>query len=176
MQPIIDGPEIKSCQALLCGMMETEAGRTFEFDVGWIRKSAWKVVPVEDTCHFAPAEITTIVSALQSTGYAECFAIASESVDPAPACFRLSVSEEAFREFNSECGALRYVVTDANRSWAISCNEWYNLFACKPDLLESLLGEPIDQARQEFLEFASLMAKGNADEPFMRIAERYAAF
>lgn len=171
----MDGPEIQRCESLLRGMMETEAGRTYEFDVSWIRERAWKVVPVEDACHFAPVEIAAIVSTLQSTGHTECFAVASESVDPAPTCYRLSVSEEALLDFNSECGALRYVLTDANRSWAISCNEWYNLFAGGPDLLEGLLGEPIDQARQEFLEFASLLAKGNPNGPLMRVAKHYAA-
>jgi hypothetical protein len=101
--------------------------------------------------------------------------IASEPVDPAPSCYRLAISEEDLIDFNRECGPFRYVLTDAERLWAISCNEWYNLFGAKPDLVEALLGEPIAEAREEFLAFASLMAKADPDEPLMQVAHRYAA-
>lgn len=175
MLPITNITNIQRCQELLRGMMETEPGRTYEFNADWIRKAGWKVVPVEDTCHFAPIEITTIVSALKGAGYDRCFAVASESVDPDPSCYHLEVSEKDFLEFNKECGPFRFVLVDETRSWVISCNEWYNLFAGKTDLLESLLGEPIDQARQEFAEFASVLANENPDEPLVRVAERYAA-
>jgi hypothetical protein len=37
------------------------------------------------------------------------------------------------------------------------------MFAGRTDLLEALLGGPIEQARREFLEFASVLAEGNAD-------------
>lgn len=175
MQPITDPIAIERCRDLLRRMMENQSTRTYDFDVGWVRSRGWKVVPVEDTGHFAPVEIAVIVPALREVGYMECFAIASEPTDPAPSCYRVPVTEEGLHDFNSECGYLRYVLTDENRSWAISCNEWYNLFAAKPDLLERLLGAPIDQARQEFAQFASMLARGNPDEPLVRVAERYAA-
>ncbi len=175
MLSIRDAADVKRCQELLSGMMEAEPGRTYEFSADWVRKASWKVVPVEDTCHFAPVEIATIVQALKAAGYHACFAIASESVDPAPSCYRLAISEEELRAFNEKCGPFRYVLTDENRSWAVSCNEWYNLFAGKQNLVEALLGESIDQARTEFLKFVLLMAKGDPNEPLKRVAERYAA-
>jgi hypothetical protein len=66
------------------------------------------------------------------------------------------------------------VLLPEDRSWAISCNEWYNLFGAKPELLEALLGEPIKLARREFAEFATALARGNADETLLRVAEHYA--
>jgi hypothetical protein len=155
-------------------MMEAESGRTYDFDTEWVRKAGWAVVPVEDTCHFAPIEVETICRVLRSANYQECLAIASEPVDPAPSCYRLPITKEGLLAFNRECGPFRYVLTDENRLWAISCNEWYNLFAAKRELLEALLGQTIEEARQEFVEFASLMGKGNTDEPLMQVARHYA--
>jgi hypothetical protein len=57
---------------------------------------------------------------------------------------------------------------------AISCNERYNLFAGKPELVRALLGKPTEQARQEFLEFASLLTKSKEDEPLLQVAKHYA--
>ncbi len=146
-----------------------------DFDPQWIKKHGWKVVPVEDTGHFAAGQIATLVAALHEAGYDQCIAIATESVEPdgVPG-YSFPVSEEEFRNFNAECGLFRYVLTDAKRSWAISCSEWYNLFAGKPELLESMLGRPIAKAREEFLNFANLLAKG-PDEPLLRVAKHYAA-
>jgi hypothetical protein len=144
-----------------------------DFNPQWIKKHGWKVVPVEDTGHFSDRQIAALVVALQ--GYGRCIAIATESVEPdgVPA-YSLAISEEEFRSFNAECGLFRYLLTDAKRSWAIACSEWYNLFAAKPELLESMLGKPVAKAREEFLTFATLLAK-RPDEPLLRVAKRYAA-
>lgn len=174
MQPIKEELEVQHYQKLLGEMMERELNRTYEFNPEWIRQHEWKVVPVEDTGHFALEEIAAIVPALKKTGRDECIAIATEPMDPAPICYRLSISEEGLRAFNQECGLFRYVLTDESRIWAISCNEWYNLFAGNPEILEAMLGQPIDQARQEFLDFATLLAK-TPEDPLLKIAQRYAA-
>ena len=175
MQPITKETEVQHGRSLIRDMMLQSSAHGYEFDAKWVQGRGWKVVPVEDTCHFAPIEITTIVRALRLAGIDEIFAVASESVDPAPACYRLLVAEEEFRHFNSECGLLRFVLTCENRSWALSCNEWYNLFAGTPELLEALLGESIEEARQEFRDFAVLLAEGNAEAPLMLVADHYAA-
>jgi hypothetical protein len=145
-----------------------------DFHPEWIKKHGWKVVPAEDTGHFSPREITTLVAALQGAGYERCIAIATESVEPdgVPG-YTLSISAEEFQNFNTQRGVFRYGLTDAKRSWAISCNEWYNLFAGKPELLESMLGKTIAAARKDFLGFATLIAK-RPDEPVLRVAKHYA--
>jgi len=91
-----------------------------------------------------------------------------------PACYQVSVDEADPRELKRQLGLFRFIAAAENRSWAILCNEWYNLFAGSQDLVEALLGDPVEKARQEFLEFASPMAKGNADEPLMPVARHYA--
>ena len=170
MRPVIDNAEIQQCYRLLNPMMRAEPGRTYEFDNEWVQKRGWQVVPSEDTCHFAYTEILAIVGALRSAGYNECLVIASEPVDPSPSCYRLTLSEEDFLEFNAECGPFRFVLTDDTVSWAISCNEWYNLFAGKADLVEALLGKTIARAREEFLVYASLVEQGDPNGPLMRVA------
>ncbi len=109
----------------------------YEFSTEWIREHGWKVVPVEDGNHFAPQDIAALVPAMKKAGYSECFAVASEPLGDLSACYRLLITEEDFRNFNAECGLFRYIVMDEARSWAISCNEWYNLFAADPALLEA---------------------------------------
>jgi hypothetical protein len=155
-------------------MTLADSRRGHEFNDEWVQQCGWKVVPVEDACHFAPDEIETIVPALLDAGYSECVAVATEPLDPAPACYRLSISAEDLREFNRVCGPFRYLLMDEDQNWALSCSEWYNLFAGKPELLEAMLGKPISEAREEYLSFATALAK-SPDEPLLQVAKRYAA-
>lgn len=174
MKPITEKAQVEHYQALVREMTLTDPNQSYKFNDEWVHRRGWKVVPVEDTCHFAADEIATLVPVLRRAGYSECVAVATEPLDPAPACYRLSISEEDLREFNKECGPFRYLLTDEDRAWAISCNEWYNLFAGKPELLEAMLGKPIEEARAEYLSFATALAK-KPDEPLLEVAKHYAA-
>lgn len=169
MDAISNPKELLRHQKSVAAMIVNEC----DLDPQWIKKHGWKVVPVEGTGHFSAAQIAALVAALQ--GYGRCIAIATESVEPdgVPG-YSLAISEEELRSFNAECGLFRYLLTDAKRSWVIACSEWYNLYAAKPELLESMLGKPVATAREEFLTFANLLAKG-PDEPLLRVAKRYAA-
>jgi hypothetical protein len=189
MRPITDTTRIECCGRLLREMMRTEEGEECEFDPVWICSRNWKVVPVESMTRIPSPDIPRIVSVLKGAGHRECIVIfnepgyiqrlpvtvASEPPGDMATCHLLAVEEADFRAFNRELGMFRSVLTTEDRSWAISCNEWYNLFAGKPELLEALLGKPIEQARQEFQEFASLLAKGKTDDPLLHVARRYAA-
>jgi hypothetical protein len=172
MKPITDPTLVERYQKLVREMTISEENKEYEFDFEWVRNHAWKVVPVEDGNHFTPGDIRVIVPALRDAGYADCIAVATEPVGSLPAIYRLSVTEEDFMNFNSECGLLRYLLTDENRSWAISCNELYVLFAGKKDLLEAVLGKSIEQARRDYIRFATAISK-KADEPLLKVAERY---
>jgi hypothetical protein len=56
--------------------------------------------------------------------------------------------------------------------WAISCNEWFNLFAGPPTFVERMLGLPIQQSREEFLAYAKLVEQG-PEGPLVEIARFY---
>ena len=86
---------------------------------------------------------------------------------------QLELDEEDFREFNRACGPFWFLLTDDSLSWAISCNNAYNLYAAGPPLLERLLNKSISKAREEFRAFAVELAHGNADYPPLRMAEHY---
>lgn len=171
MRPITDQHENAACQKLLAGLMD--GAKLTDFEGEWVTEQGWKVVPVEDTAHFAPEEIQRLVPALRNAGYSECVAVATEPVAPGPEVYRVPVSEEGFRSFNAECGMLRYLLTVEDRSWAISCAEWFNLFAGPPALLEEMLGKSIEAARAEFMDYARVLATDD-DEPALIAAEHYA--
>ena len=177
MNAIIEPTEIERYTNLVHEMMLSETSRECEFKPEWIRNRGWKVVPVEDSGHFSPGEIATLLRVLCRAGYRECVAVATQDVAPdGLPCYRVSLTEADLLSFNWECGPLRYLLTTEDRGWAISCNEWYNLFAGKPEMLEELLGQSVDDARQEFLEYASLLASGmNPDEHFLQVANHYAS-
>lgn len=190
MRPITDPTRIEHYSAFLREMMLTEKGRECEFNPDWVRNNGWKIVPVESAMRIPDGDIPLLVSALKGAHYTECLAVfnepgyiqrlppvvASQPPGRMSTCHLLSVEESEFREFNRELGPFRSVLTTEDRSWAISCTEWYNLFGAKPELLESLLGKPIEQARGEFLEYASLLAAGqDPDESALQIAKQYAA-
>ncbi|HEU5352047.1 MAG TPA: hypothetical protein VFU55_10660 [Terracidiphilus sp.] len=144
-----------------------------QFKPEWVHQKGWKVVPVETGMSFSAEDIKNIVAGLQRFGLSECFAIATEELDPLPICYVLEITEEDFREFNRNCGLFWFFLTDEQQSWAISCNNNYNLFAGKPELLESMLGKPIEEARAEYLSFATALAK-EPDDPLVRMAKHYA--
>jgi hypothetical protein len=154
--------EVVRSRALVREMATLTEDRGYDFNSAWLEKHNWVLVPVEDTGHFAEEEIARIVPALVSGGYFTCLAI--EALDPSdtlPTCFELSISADEFRAFNAECGIVRFLLTCPETSWAINCNEWFNLFAGPLPLVEDLLGMPIEQARAEFLEYAKLVEQGS---------------
>jgi hypothetical protein len=189
MKPITDPRRVEHYGTLLREMILTEEGRECEFNPDWVLQHDWKIVPVESAMRIPDEDIPLLVSALKGAGYTECFAVfnepgyvqrlplivASEPPSDMSTCYVLSVDEGEFREFNRQLGPFRSVLAAEDRSWAISCNEWYNLFGAKPKLLEALLGKPIAEARREFFDFASMLAQGKPDEPLLRVAKQYAA-
>lgn len=170
MRAVQDEMEVKKRRILISEMMADRS----QFRSEWVHDKGWRVVPVETGMSFSEDDIKNIVSGLKGFGCSECFAIATEALEPLPMCYSLEVTEEDFREFNRECGLFWFLITDDQRSWAISCNNTYNLFAGEPELLEAVLGKSIEDARAEYLSFATSVAK-EPDEPMLQVARHYAA-
>lgn len=187
MNPIRDPRRVEYYAGLVREMMLTEPGEECEFDPAWIWTRDWKVVPTEEMGHLPQPDIPRLVTALRVAGCTHCVAVFNEpgyiqqlplamTTHPPPdmpICYLLSVDEADFQEFNRQLGPFRFLITADDRSWAISCTEWYNLFAAKPELLEAMLGKPIEQARLDYFRFASELAK-QPDDPLLRVALRYA--
>jgi hypothetical protein len=172
MNVISDKSEIALYRVQMSEMMEDQT----EFRPKWLRQRNWKVAPVESGMRFSEEDIKAIVAALRSAGYSECIALATEPLDPLPCCYRMSITDEDFREFNRTCGLFRFLLTDEHQSWAISCTEWYNLFAGEEVLLVPMLQMAIDEARSVFLEFAQQLAKGDPSDVLLKTAQRYSQF
>jgi len=150
----------------------TEKGH--HFSAQWIRQQNWKVVPVASAARLPEEDIPRLVSVLNEAGYSKCLAVATEDLGEMPRCYLVSIDEVGFREFNHELGPFRFLLTSEDRSWAISCTEWYNLFAGGEKLLQALLGTPIAEAQEKFMDFARLLAKGDTTDPLLRVAQQYA--
>jgi hypothetical protein len=175
MRAITDPLAIARYQGLVDEMTVSNGTYEREFDQGWLRDHGWRVVPVaSEISHFSPEEIDRIVPALSRRGYRQCFAVATEPLDPLPLCYEVEISGEDFRRFNRECALLRYLLTDSANSWALSCYGGYKLFAGTTLMLEQLLGEPIELARKKFLEFAQSIEPGSVDTLLLKMASRYA--
>ncbi len=158
---------------LVRGMTIFQNDSGYDFNPEWVQKRGWCVVPVEDSGHFADEEIGCIVPALNAAGIRSCFAIGAPDLPTEFAnVHELSVSEQDLQAFNAELGILRVLLTDTALSWAISCNEWFNLFAGPKSLIEQMLGVPIDAARRDFLAYARLVEQGGT-EGLMRVARQY---
>ncbi|MGA9040460.1 MAG: hypothetical protein WB421_07990 [Terriglobales bacterium] len=176
MKPMNEAQDIEEYKKLVAEMMLADEYEECDFRPDWILKHSWKVVPVEDGNHFREDEIATLVTALQNAGYHECVAVATEPLGDFPSCFQLAVAASDLREFNRECGLFRYLLTEETRSWAISCNEMYNLFAGERAFVEALLGISIEEARKKFLSFVVPQGGGNPEYPPLKAAHHYAGF
>jgi hypothetical protein len=149
--------------------------RGYDFDPTWLEKHDWVVVPVEDTGHFAEEEIEQIVAALTSAGHERCLALgALDLAEPLPSAFELAISVEDLRAFNAECGIFRVLLTSPELAGAISCNEWFNVFAGPAALVQQMIGTTIEKARKDFLEYAKVVEQG-PEGKLVALAHRYGA-
>ena len=172
MTPITEPLEVEEYRKLVGAMMLTQE-EACEFNANWISERGWKVVPVESMARLPQPDIPRLASALKP-GSSHCVAVATEPLGDMPGYYLVSIDETDFLAVNRELGLFRFLLTDGGRSWAISCTEWYNLFAAQPALLEAMLGKSIDVAREEYVRFASDLAE-KSDEPLLQVASHYAS-
>lgn len=190
MKPIRDQKQVEHYGKLLREMMLTEEGRETEFNPEWVHSHGWKVVPVESGWRLPAEHIPRLVSVLRGAGYTHCVAVYNEPgyIQDLPVltriqppsdmttCQLVAVDEADFEEFNRGLSAFRSVLTTEDGFWALSTHEWYSLFAGTPATVEAILGESIEKAEQEFLEYASVLAGGQSpDKSILQIAKLYAA-
>jgi hypothetical protein len=175
MKVITEIRAVEKYMKLAAEMMSAEEYYEFDFRPNWILQRGWKVVPVKNGNHFSDSEIDRIVPALHSAGYHHGIAVASEPMGLLPTCFELAMTPFDLQEFNEKCGRLRFLLTEETMSWAISCSEFYNLFAGEQFIVEAMLGMPIEEARKRFLAFAEPLAFGNPEHPLLNAARLYAA-
>jgi hypothetical protein len=175
MKPMTDPNCVERYVQLVNEMLLSKETYERDFDLSWLRHQGWIVVPVKSEYgHFSPQEIERIVPVLNSAGYTQCVAVATEFLDPLPTCYQLSISQEDFRTFCQKCALLAYLLMDEDRSWAISCYGAYKLIAGPQRMVEALLGTVISSARAEFKGFARMLDAGLTRTPYTIMASRYA--
>jgi hypothetical protein len=139
----------------------------------WLEKHGWVAVPVEDAGHLTEEQIDRIVDALMSAGQNSSLALNFLDLpDSLPESYELRISTDDFSAFNAECGIFRFLLTSPELSWAISCNEWFNIFAGPVALVEQMLGKSMHRARGEFLDYAKLVEQGSEGN-LVQIARMY---
>lgn len=189
MKPIRDPKQVEHYGELLREMMFTARGRETEIAPEWAKNHGWKVVPVESSWRLPAEHIPRLVSVLKAAGYRHCIAVFNEpgyiqdlpiivsSKPPSDmaTCHLVEVDEADFRAFNRELSPFRTVLMTEDRFWALSTHEWYSLFGGTPATLEAIIGEAIEKAEREFLEYASILADGQPpDKSVLRLAKLYA--
>jgi hypothetical protein len=172
MKTVTDAAQIEKYKALVAEMVDHYR----EFTEQWFARARWKVVPAESGSRISPDDIPRLVSALNATGCFHCLAVTTEDLGDMPPCYRVPVSEDGFRELNDKLGMFQFLLTDEARSWAISCTVFYNLFAGPEKLVEAMVGKPVAEAQNEFLQIATEIAKArnDPDEFLLKVARRYA--
>jgi hypothetical protein len=156
-------------------MASLSEDRGYEFNRDWVQSHGWVVVPVEDTGHFAEEEIERIVAALSSAGHQRCLALGALDLgETLPSGFEVAISADDLRAFNEECGIFRFLIASPDLSWAISCNEWFNLFTGPAALVQQMVGAPIERALEEFLDYARVVEQG-PEGHLVQIARQYGA-
>jgi hypothetical protein len=148
--------QIQHYRELVEEMTELESGQRDQFSTVWLLNRSWQVVPTEDVGHFSPDQREHIVAALSAAGFYDAIALTTEPLGEMPHCYRLKISETDLDEFNRELGLFRFMLTNEDRSWAISCTESYNLFAGPRNLLEAMLGKSVKEAWQAYWDFIAL--------------------
>lgn len=126
--------------------------RPYDLREGWARERGFEIVPAESAARLPVGDIPRLASALAA--FASAVAVDTDMPLGAADAFEIQICTGELRELNRRMGVNRVVVINDDGEWVISCNEWYNLFAARPSLLESMLGKSISQARSEFDLFA----------------------
>src|ERR1700735_5163038 len=120
MKPVPDLARVHRYVRLSDGMLAAKGSYERDFNLAWLRDQRWKVVPAKSEYgHLGTDEIERLVPALNATGLTECFAVATEPLDPLPICYQVGISKEDFRNFHRECGLLAYLLMDDACSWTI---------------------------------------------------------
>jgi len=185
MRAITDDTAVEHYRRLAREMVLPQS--EYEFDPRWVRGRGWSVVPVESAMRLPTGDVPRIASRLKAAGFGCCLVVVTEAgyLEPLSAsnrflgdlatCYSVSVDETDLQAINRQLGPFRFLLAGPDCSWAISCNESYNLFGGPRDLVEGLLGESIEEAEGKFLEFALLSAHGDSTHPLLAVARKYAA-
>lgn len=165
--------DVSGLREVVVQMAHLTHDQGYDFEAAWLDTHDWVVVPVENAGHFSREQIDRIVDVLFSAGHRSCLALSALVLpEPLPGSYELKISADDLRTFNAECGIFRFLLTSYDLSWAISCNEWFNLYAGSLELLEQMLGKPVERAREDFMGYAKAVEQ-TPEGQLTRIAKRY---
>jgi hypothetical protein len=157
--------------------MRAIAESSYRIALASAKARRWIVVPVESGSHFDDNDAQTIAEACQLVRCGECLAVATESLEEKRLCYRIQMTKSGLLAFSHECGHFNYLVFPDNVSFAILCTvKDYYLVAGSTDFVTKAVGNNVEAARSEFVEFArNEFWTVSERENLTRIAEAYAA-
>ena len=135
----LDRTEAAACEALVSAVSFCPG------DYGAILKPEWaasfgcEVVPMESAGRLPIEQIPRIASALSNAGYTHCYGALTETLRPAEPALLLETTVKDFTELNARYGIYRFVIVPHDKTWAVACNERFNLIGATPTLLEQML-------------------------------------
>lgn len=149
-----------------------------DLNLDWLRTKNWVVVPVESAYHFTDSHAALLARAFQKAGCKECFAVATEPAEYTSACYWLPATHNGLLEFSRECGSFNYLLLPADHSSAVLCtSEDFFIIAGPRDFVVGAVGAGIEEARNEFLDFARAETwPPVVREGLLNVYERYSEF
>jgi len=140
----------------------------------WIASRDWIVVPVESADHFGKQDIEYLAAAFRRAGYDEFLAVATESLENTPVCYRVPTTEAGLLELNESIRNFQFILLPEDKSCAVLCtkDDYYLMGGPLPFTLLALK-IPIAQARVDFVRFAENTRHSQMRRGLLDVAARY---
>lgn len=152
LEPLMDSAEVERVSWLIADVVDKPG----DFNLEWISNQKWAVAPVEGAMHFNDKDAELLSRAMQETGSETCFAVATEPLENFPTHYRVSTTSEGLLAFSHKCGSFYFVLIPATKDFAVVCTaDDYYVVAGKRDFVARAVGSSIEDARYQFLAFAS---------------------
>jgi len=166
IKPLSDGPEFEKAMA-----GKAIAKDDLDFSEKWLNERNVLVVPVESTEHFTRNAIDRMAWSLEGR---ICFAVVIEQISNFPQAFALNANTDALAELDRVLSPFAFLLFDPALNWAILCSKAnYYLIAGDPNLVSSILAEPIVDVQAKFWEFSQHWSDRSLESHLREISNRY---
>ena len=125
------------------------------FNIDWIKKNNFAVVPIESSCHFNDEDANLIAKAIEYLSINECYVCNPDKLGLYNECYQFEISKENILILSSKFAHRNCVILPENFSFVILCTvEDYYLLCGTNNFVSIAVGGNILNAKKQFLDFA----------------------